>query len=479
MSITVVPTSLGDYVWLDLNNDGDQNSDEPGIPGVGVTITWDDPGGAGLQTYITTTGVDGGYGVPPSVGLPADTDITVSIDTASPNLVGLVNSFDRDGDLSDDATDQITTADTLLPGGPLADLAFDFGYTPDGTQSIGDTIWWDQDNSADDSNGAGEIAVSGVDVTATWAGFDGVLDTADDIEFFDTTDALGNYLFDRVPPGEYRITVDPTSLPPGLTTQTYDLDGLGAGSIDTAELTLDPDEDQLDVDFSYRGVGTIGDTLWFDHDGDGFKDTGEPGLGDVTVTLTWVGGNGIEGSLITMTDINGDYRFENLPYGDYTITVDPGTLPPGLVPTSDDDGHLATPNVSSTTLSAVQPSDLDHDFGYRGLGSIGDTVFYDVDAVETDGIPDSGDAPIADVEVTVVWAGADDVFDTDDDFTFTDTTDGSGDYLVTNLPHGRYTVTVDPDTLPTGLDQATYDADGTSNGQHVCGDAHQSARRAT
>ena len=461
VSITVVPTSLGDFVWLDLNDDGIQDSDEPGIPGVGITITWEDPGGGGVQTYITTTGAGGSYGVPPSAGLPADTDITVSIDTASPNLVGLVNSFDRDGDLDGGATDQITTADTLPAGGPLADLAFDFGYTPDGAQSIGDTIWWDQDDSADDTNGVGEIRVSGVEVTATWAGFDGLLDTADDIDFFDTTDSLGNYLFDQVPPGEYRITVDPTSLPPGLTTQTYDLDGLGAGSVDTAEIFLDPGEGQLDVDFSYRGAGTIGDTVWFDHDGDGSQDTGEPGLGGVTVTLTWVGGNGIEGSLTTLTDADGKYQFEYLPYGDYTVTL--STLPSGLVPTSDADGHLATPNVSTTTLSALQPSDVDQDFGYRGLGSIGDTVFYDVDALETDGFLDAGDAPIAGVAVTVVWSGVDDVFGTDDDFVFTDTTDDSGNYLVTDLPHGRYTVTVDAETLPVGLDQATYDSDGTAS----------------
>jgi len=60
-----------------------------------------------------------------------------------------------------------------------------------------------------------------------------------------------------------------------------------------------------------------------------------------------------------------------------------------------------------------------------------------------------------------VWAGADNVFGNGDDFTFTDTTDSGGNYLVTDLPHGDYTVTVDAGDLPAGLTDPTYDADGT------------------
>ena len=38
VSITVVPTSLGDRVWLDLDADGNQDGGEPGIPGVTVEL---------------------------------------------------------------------------------------------------------------------------------------------------------------------------------------------------------------------------------------------------------------------------------------------------------------------------------------------------------------------------------------------------------------------------------------------------------
>lgn len=460
VTIEVVPTSLGDYVWLDLNQDGVQDPNEPGIEGVELDLSWIDPGGT-PRTYTTVTGPTGAYGVPLSEGLPADTNITVTVDVAnSPGLVGLVPTYDRDGGLDHTSVDQITAADGALPGGTLADLDYDFGYV--GAQSFGDKVWEDQDNSADSSNGVGEPGLANIDVTATWFGPDGILGTADDIDFVETTDANGDYLFASMPPGDYRVVVDDADLPAGLTTQTFDLDGVG--TLHTAVLTLDPGENQLDVDFSYRGTGSIGDTVWFDYDADGLIDAGEPGIGGVTVTLDWAGpdgivGNGDDVTLTTTTAADGTYRFDNLANGDFVITVDTATLPGNMAQTFDNDG-TGTAHTSSTTLSAGSPNDFAQDFGYRGLGSIGDTVFFDVDGNETDGALDIGDAPIENVDVTVTWAGADGVFGNADDFSFTDTTDASGNYLVTDLPYGNYNVSVDVADLPAGLTGPTYDDDG-------------------
>lgn len=483
VSITVVPTSLGDSVWLDLDADGVQDTGEPGIPDVKVDLVWTDPDGT-PRSYTTTTGGDGAYGVPTAVGLPADTDIAVTIDVAnSPNLIGLAPSFDRDGTTSaHTSTDQITTTDSTLPGGELADLDFDYGYTPDGAQSVGNRLWWDQDDSADATDGLSEPRIPAVDITATWAGWDGTFGTGDDLDFVTATDPAGTYVFDAIPPGDFRVTVDDTQLPVGLTSPTYDLDG--TGSAHTVAVTVDPGEDQLDVDFSYTGVGSIGDTVWFDHDGDGAIDPGEPGLGGVTVTLDWAGGDGVLGddpgtagidesaddvSLTTVTAHDGTYEFENLPEGDYIVIVDDSTIPGGLTPTYDDD-TTSTPHTSAVTLTAGVPVDQDQDFGYRGTGSIGDTVFFDVDGTELDGAPDAGDSGLGSIDVTVTWGGADGFLGDDpgtttidesaDDFSYTDTTDTSGDYLVAYLPFGDYSISIDDADLPAGLDTATFDDDG-------------------
>jgi len=216
VSITVAPTSLGDLVWLDLDADGVQDPSEPGIPGVEVDLTWTDPDGT-PRTYTTITSM-GSYGVPPAVGLPADTDITVTIDVAnSPNLSGLAQTFDRDGTATaHTSTDQVTAADTAVPGGGLADIDFDYGYSPDGTQSLGNRLWWDRDNSADATDGSAEPPLAGVDVTATWAGWDGAFETGDELEFTTTTDATGTYLFTDIPPADNPAVLDDSHLPSGL-----------------------------------------------------------------------------------------------------------------------------------------------------------------------------------------------------------------------------------------------------------------------
>lgn len=457
VTIEVVPTSLGDYVWLDLNGDGVQDGTEPGIPDVAIIITWLDPGDGSLQTYLTTTNAAGSYGVPPAAGLPADTDITVTIDVAnSPNLTGLVPSYDRDGGLDDRGTDQITASDTAVPDGSLADLDYDFGYTPGATQSIGDIVWWDQDGSGDASNGAGETPLAGIDVTAEWAGFDGVFGTGDEIVFTDTTDGSGLYLFDTIPPGEYRITVDDADLPAGLDTPTYDLDGTASPHV--TDVTLAAGDDRRDVDFSYGSSGSIGDTVWLDLDGDGDVDPGEPGIPGVEVTVTWAGPDGVLGTgddvdIVTETDATGAYAVNGLPFGDYEVTVDPSDLPPDIVQTFDDDG-LATPHTSTATLDATSPVDLDQDFGYRGLGDIGDTIWLDRNG---NGGPlvDGTDVGIPGVDITLTLTNP----NGGPDIVFTTTTDTDGTYLFPNLPDGDYTITIDPDSLPAGV-APVFDADG-------------------
>ena len=454
--IETAPTSLGDFVWLDLNDDGVQDVGEPGIADVTVVVTWLDPGDGSPMSFTTTTNAMGAYGVPPEEGLPADTDITVTIDVGmSPNLAGLTQSFDRDLTLDDTSTEQITLADTALPDTSLADLDFDFGYTP-GTQSLGDIVWWDQNASDDDTNGVGEEGIEDVDVTATWAGFDDTFGNGDDLVFTTTTDPDGLYLFEDIPAGEYRVVVDDTTLPEGLTTATYDLDGIATEHV--AELTIDPGENQLDVDFSYGGPGVLGDTVWIDTNADGVIDPGEPGIGGVTVTATWDGPDETPGTLddialTTTTDADGMYLFTGLPFGEYEVVVTDTDLPADITQTYDFDG-LGTPHTSVTTLSLGAPSDLDQDFGYRGLGEIGDTVWLDYSG---NGGPlvDGNDVGIPGVAVTLTLTNP----NGGPDIVFTTTTDADGEYEFLFLPDGDYRVDLDSSTMPGGIGPV-FDPDG-------------------
>ena len=68
-----------------------------------------------------------------------------------------------------------------------------------------------------------------------------------------TTDGSGNYLFDNLPAGQYEVSLDPATLPPGLW-QTYDPDSLYDGA---SRVTLGGGERNMDQDFGYAKLNII------------------------------------------------------------------------------------------------------------------------------------------------------------------------------------------------------------------------------
>ncbi len=76
------------------------------------------------------------------------------------------------------------------------------------------------------------------------------------------------------------------------------------------------------------GPGSIGDTVFNDRNGDGVQNQGEPGIPDVTLTLTLPGpdnqlGTADDTRSTTTTNENGIYGFNNLPTGPYQVTLTP------------------------------------------------------------------------------------------------------------------------------------------------------------
>lgn len=406
---------LGDRVWWDLDGDGIQDPGEPGLNGVEVTATYLGPdgvlGGVDDEVFVITTNGDGDYifqNIP-------DGDYIVAVTDSVP--AGLGATFDEDSGITapDETTDVALVAEHLTA---------DFGYR--GTSSIGDTIWFDTD--ADGVLDANEFGLEGVLVELTWFGPDGVAGGGDDITLTTTTDADGEYLFPNLPAGEFDVTVDASTLPAGLTA-TYDEDNGTTGADGTTPVTLGTGEDIDTVDFGYNGTGSIGDTIWFDQDGDGAIGPDEVGLGNVDVTLVWDSPTGPQ-TFTTTTAADGSYDFPNLPPGDYTVTVDTGTLPPGMAETFDQDGGFDS--TSSLTLGLGEDND-DQDFGYNGSATVGDTIYLDLDG---DGVQGADEPGVAGQLVELTWQGP------TGPVTMTTTTDANGNYSFTNLPDGDYTVTV-------------------------------------
>lgn len=118
--------------------------------------------------------------------------------------------------------------------------------------------------------------------------------------------------------------------------------------------------------------GTIGDEITY-------QDTGGP-IPGVMVVLYDDNGNPLD---TAYTDANGNYLFDNLEAGDYTVTVDPSNFNPGgpledLDLVTDPDG--GSDNTSDVTLAAGEDN-LDQDFSYINYA-------LPVDLTSFEGFPD-------------------------------------------------------------------------------------------
>ncbi|MCH5186865.1 MAG: carboxypeptidase regulatory-like domain-containing protein [Oscillospiraceae bacterium] len=165
-------------------------------------------------------------------------------------------------------------------------------------------------------------------------------------------------------------------------------------------------------------VGELKVSAWVDANGDGIFGEGDQKLPGAAIKLVQ-GETAVE----AVTDENGEYIFEELPEGEYTVGV---TDPAGR--------EAIGENPLSVTVSQGEKAEAG--FGFKPLpGSISGSVWNDVDG---DGKKGEGEEPMPGVTVT---AGA-----------FTASTDENGIYKFDKLAPGSYTVSV---AVPEGMEAST------------------------
>jgi protocatechuate 3,4-dioxygenase beta subunit len=531
--------SLGDTVWLDADNSGDINGSEAGIAEVVVLLfeAGSDPTTA-TPIGVTTTDSSGLYqfdNLAPGdyfVHIPASEFLTGEplADLASSNGNGDVAPNPEDNVQSDDngnpdvASGGVSTGDiTLTVGGETADDAedgdsdnnstVDLGFTP--AVSLGDTVWADTDNSGD-INGS-EMGIDGVEVQLFPAGAD-VTDPAQMVAAT-VTDKDGVYQFSNLPPGDYIVYIPATEFEDGEPLEDL------ASSNGNGDFAPDPDDNVNDddngspednggvvsqpvtltvggesgdgdldpnnndsVDFGFTPGVSLGDTVWLDTDNSGAQEGGENGIADVVVELFAAGDNPLTATpiLTDVTDVDGNYLFDNLPPGDYFVFIPDSPELTGLVSStgngqatdpdddadSDDDGEPVAGGYQSGEITLTvggeptndgdsdDSSNLSVDFGFTAptdLVNLGDTVWFDED---NSGTQDNGESGIPGVVVELYDANDPDHDEPGVDPPFFTTTTGSaGDYSFENLNPGDYIVYLpasnfDPDAALDNLDSS-------------------------
>ena len=468
--------NIGDLLFYDWDGNGSQDATDEGLSGVTVRLL--DPSGALITT--TTTAADGSYlfsGYPNGI-------YTVQVDTSSlPS--GLVQTLDPEGDNNSLSRFTLNGAN---------DLTRDFAYQPTGSGTIGDTVWRDM-NGDGVQGGTQETGIPGVTVQlqVNLNGDSNYVTVATD-----TTDSDGKYLFENLPVGasyNYRVVLELNAANlAAIPNDAYGNDYYNTtGTLDaaptpdiiyrTASITSAA-PNNLTADFGFAPPASMGDTIFWDTNGNGTQDVGESGIPNAKVDLyTFTDANGNyrydPGELDTFvrsdyTDSNGNYLFSGLTPGFFvavvdttTASYDPGSgtvANPILNPmlTSDPSADGVAQSCSIDTNNALcdardgmrlyaNTNYMGADFGFRPSGAFGDYIWLDQNG---DGVQDAGEIGLAGVTVTI-----DDGAGT----VLTTTTNSDGYYFFQNLnPNTTWTVSVTAG-LPAGVG-STYDPDTGTTG---------------
>jgi hypothetical protein len=304
----VAASSIGDFVWNDLNNDGIQNAGEPGMEGISVTLL----NSTGVAIKNTTTNASGKYLF---TDLAAGTysvvfgNLPVGFSATTKNAAGSNNTNN-----SDPGINSLTTDAIVLPAN-TNDPNWDMGIITTTRASVGDFVW--NDINMNGKQDLGEPGIAGVTVT--------LYDNNNVPVSRTVTDATGFYLFSNLLPGTYSVGFGTIPAGSGFTvknaagtTIANDSDPDQATG-KTAQFTLVAGQSNRDMDAGLvMLLAAVGDYVWNDANRDGLQDATEPGVAGITATLYSSTdntiGNGDDIAVASaVTNAKGFYLINNIP----------------------------------------------------------------------------------------------------------------------------------------------------------------------
>ena len=495
----VIPAALGDYVWIDLNRDGIQDPDEPGVNGVRVRLyTVDDSGkvsDAPLAETVTAAqeGKDGYYFFDNLTKgrYVVEFDITslrndlglyqYGFTTANQGAGDHPETADSDAKNAVDGNDRIMRTDVTTLDYQQTDLTWDAGLVY--YSALGGYAYDDRNYN--------DVQDLGIPLTGTKVSLYRVIDNVREEQPIATAvvDENGEYLFEYLLEGEYQVLFE---YPEGYQAVLPNIGGddvLDSDVFETAPdlnsgytqtIRLPANSISLHNDGGARLYGAIGDYVWLDANKNGIQDAGEEPVQNVTVYLQMrEGGSSIWKKVdTTTTNEKGYYVFESLKGGpdvdcQYRVCFD---LPGGSVITVPFAGtdRAADSNVQGFYLDGWgYPSDvISIGYGQRDMtidagivvtsGNVGDYVWLDTNR---NGIQDEEDTGLEGIRVVLEYSPSGDVSDDTQWIQAGETTTNEkGYYRFDELSEGYYRVKfqiLEPYTITlVNQGDAALDSDG-------------------
>ena len=342
--------TLSGTVFLDGNNNGQQQGGEAGIAGVTITLSGADAAGNPI-TRSTTTDASGHYSF---ADLPAagPGGYTLTEPTQPP---GTGNGITTAGSTGGTAT-PVGTLPSAISAIPLAAGATSNNHLfaeVQASASLAGTVWLDANNNGlIDSS---ETGIAGVTVELSGTDAGGATITRST-----TTGADGSYRFDSLPPGTYSVR-EPVQ--PAGTLNGRTVAGSTGGTATPAATTpsavsaivLGNGVASTQNNFGELPPASISGQVFADNDDDGQPGSGEQGLGGVTIVLSGTDDLGNPVTLTTTTAADGSFSFGNLRPGSYTLTepTQPAGTVNGRTTAGPLGGSASTPGVAPSTIASI------------------------------------------------------------------------------------------------------------------------------